>query len=359
MLEVKIRKSFPGFSLDVAFSVDREILAIVGPSGSGKTMTLLSIAGLIQPDEGYVHLNGKVLWDSAGGPGLPPRQRGVGFVFQNYALFPHLNVNDNIAFGIRHLPRKQVDERVSELLDRMHIQGLGQRYPGQLSGGQQQRVAVARALATEPEVLLMDEPFSALDAHVKVQLEDELLALQRYYQGTVLFVTHDLAEGYKLSSKMAVYESGRILQCDSRERVIEAPASRALARLTGVRNLMAGIVAEIGDADAWITVPVLGRRIRATLKDSPPLAVAQQVTVGIRPEYVRMTDRTGENAIPGTVVQAVEGIAAIAYRFHVQGDTPAGYDLEASLSKADAHTIPGGRTSYLYLPPERLYVIRD
>ena len=104
---------------------------------------------------------------------------------------------------------------------------------------------------------------------------------------------------------------------------------------------------------------VLGRRIRATLKDSPPLAVAQQVTVGIRPEYVRMTDRTGENAIPGTVVQAVEGIAAIAYRFHVQGDTPAGYDLEASLSKADAHTIPGGRTSYLYLPPERLYVIRD
>ncbi len=258
VLEVKLRKNFPGFSLDVAFTADREILAIVGPSGSGKTMTLLCIAGLLQPDEGYVRLNGKVLWDSAGGPGLLPRQRGVGFVFQNYALFPHLTINDNIAFGIRHLPPKQVDERVSRLLDRMHIQGLGHRYPGQLSGGQQQRVAVARALASEPEVLLMDEPFSALDAHVKVRLEDELLALQRYYQGTVLFVTHDLAEGYKLSSKIAVYESGRILQCDSKERVIVAPASCALARLTGVRNLMAGMVAEISDADAWITVPVLG-----------------------------------------------------------------------------------------------------
>ena len=224
MLEVKIRKSLPGFSLDVAFNVDREILAIIGPSGSGKTMTLLCIAGLIRPDEGYVRLNGKVLWDSARGLSLPPRQRKVGFVFQNYALFPHLTVYDNIAFGIRHLPRREVDERVSRLLDRMNIQGLGHRYPGQLSGGQQQRVAVARALAPEPEVLLMDEPFSALDAQVKERLEDELLALQNFYQGTVLFVTHDLAEGYRVSSRMAVYESGRILQCDSKQKVIAAPA---------------------------------------------------------------------------------------------------------------------------------------
>ncbi len=224
MLEVKIRKSLPGFSLDVAFNADREILALTGPSGSGKTMTLLCIAGLIRPDEGYVRLNGKALWDSVRGLSLPPRQRKVGFVFQNYALFPHLTVYDNIAFGIRRLPRREVDERVSRLLAGMNIQGLGHRYPGQLSGGQQQRVAVARALAPEPEVLLMDEPFSALDAHVKECLEDELLALHNFYQGTVLFVTHDLAEGYRVSSRIAVYESGRILQCDSKQRVIAEPA---------------------------------------------------------------------------------------------------------------------------------------
>ncbi len=127
----------------MAFNADREILALTGPSGSGKTMTLLCIAGLIRPDEGYVRLNGKALWDSVRGLSLPPRQRKVGFVFQNYALFPHLTVYDNIAFGIRRLPRREVDERVSRLLDGMNIQGLGHRYPGQLSGGQQQRVAVA------------------------------------------------------------------------------------------------------------------------------------------------------------------------------------------------------------------------
>ena len=224
MLEVKIKKSFPGFSLDVAFSVDQEILAIVGPSGSGKTMTLLSIAGLIRPDEGHIRLNDQVLWDSARGISLLPQQRKVGFVFQNYALFPHLTVYDNIAFGIRHLPRRVVDERVSRMLDRMKIQGLGHRYPGQLSGGQQQRVAVGRALAPEPEVLLMDEPFSALDAQVKERLEGELLALQDFYRGTVLFVTHDLAEGYRVSSRMAVYESGRILQFDDKQKVIAAPS---------------------------------------------------------------------------------------------------------------------------------------
>ncbi|MGD0152733.1 MAG: ABC transporter ATP-binding protein [Thermacetogeniaceae bacterium] len=357
MLKVRIRKNLPGFNLDVAFAVNQEILAVIGPSGSGKTMTMLCIAGLIQPDEGYIRLNSKVLYDSDSGLNLPPQQRRVGFVFQNYALFPHLTVRDNIAFGIRHLSRQEVEDRVWRLLDKMHIQELGHRYPRQLSAGQQQRVALGRALAPEPEVLLMDEPFSALDTYVKEQLERELLALQHFYQGNILFVTHDLSEGYKLSSKIAVYESGRILQCDSKQQVIAAPANRAVARLTGVRNLMAGAVVEIEDSSVWVAVPELGGRLRVTIRDAAQLAIDQQVTIGIRAEYVQVADHLDENTFLGKVSQAVEGVASINYSVRVHGTATAGHDLEASLSKSEAPPIPIGQSCYLRLPPDRLCMI--
>ncbi len=359
MLEVRIRKNLPGFNLDVAFAVNQEILAVIGPSGSGKTMTMLCIAGLIPPDEGYIKLNSKVLYDSDSDINLPPQQRRVGFVFQNYALFPHLTVRDNIAFGIRHLSRQDVEEKVGQLLDKMHIQELGHRYPRQLSAGQQQRVALGRALAPEPDVLLMDEPFSALDTHVKERLERELLNLQQFYQGNILFVTHDLSEGYKLSSKIAVYESGRILQCESKQQVIAAPANRTVARLTGVRNLIAGSVAEIEGSSVWVAVPGLGGRLRVAARDAAQPAIGQQVTVGIRAEYVQVADHPDENTFPGKVSQAVEGVSSINYCFRLQGDTAAGYDLEASLSKSEAPPISSGQSCYLRLPPDRLCIIRD
>jgi len=358
LLEVSIQKTLPGFSLKVSFSIDQEILAILGPSGSGKTMTLRSIAGLVRPDEGYIKLNDKVLLDSAGDLCLPPQVRHVGFVFQNYALFPHLSVYDNIAFGIRHLTRREIDGRVDRLLHRMNLQGLGRRYPGQLSSGQQQRVAVARALAPEPEVLLFDEPFSALDALVKERLEDELLTIQQFYRGDVLFVTHDLAEAYKLSSKVAVYESGRILQLGSKQEVIEAPASRTVARLTGGRNLMDGVVAGIEDAHARVRVPGLGAPLRVALKNGTCLRQNQSVTVGIRPECINVAGCAGENIFLGRVDQAVEGVAGISYRFQVQGDGVGKCHLEANLSKSAAPVMRSGQACYLCLPPERLFIIR-
>jgi molybdate transport system ATP-binding protein len=183
LLEIRLKKSLPGFRLDVAFSVGSEVLAILGPSGSGKTMTLQCIAGLVCPDEGYIRLNNKVLLDSTAGVCLPPRMRKVGFVFQNYALFPHLTVKENVAFGIRNLHCPEGATRVAHWLEKMNISGLDNRYPRQLSAGQQQRVALARALAAEPEILLLDEPFSALDTQVKERLELELANLQSYYRG--------------------------------------------------------------------------------------------------------------------------------------------------------------------------------
>ncbi len=187
----------------------------------------------------------KCCWIQPAEFSLPAQMRKVGFVFQNYALFPHLTVNQNIGYGIRHLTAKEIKDRVSELLEKMNIQRLGDRYPRQLSAGQQQRVAVARALAPEPEVLLLDEPFSALDSLVKERLQLELQALQRFYKGNMLFVTHDLTEGYKLSSRIAVFESGRIVQHDHKEKVITCPSNHTVARLVGFKNLMEGSVTEI------------------------------------------------------------------------------------------------------------------
>jgi molybdate transport system ATP-binding protein len=182
VFEVNIKRKLPGFTLDVSFCANQEILAILGPSGSGKTMTLQCIAGLTEPDEGYIKLNDKILFNSISKINLTPQMRKVGFVFQNYALFPHISVYDNIAFGIRHLPKSEIKERIFNLLNKMNINELAYRYPKQLSGGQQQRVALARAIAPEPDILLLDEPFSALDTQVKERLEIELLSLQIFLQ---------------------------------------------------------------------------------------------------------------------------------------------------------------------------------
>jgi molybdate transport system ATP-binding protein len=359
MLEVRVKRKLPGFTLNVAFSVNQEILAILGPSGSGKTMTLQCISGLIRPDEGYVNLNGKVLLDTAKGINLPARQRKVGFVFQNYALFPHLTVSQNIGYGIRHLAAKEIKDRVAELLEKMNIQRLGNRYPRQLSAGQQQRVAVARALAPEPEILLLDEPFSALDSLVKERLQLELQALQHFYRGNMLFVTHDLTEGYKFSSKIAVFESGCIVQYDDKEKVITCPLNHTVARLVGFKNLMGGSVIEIKEMTALIEVPELGGSIKAIIPKTMNLATNQYVTIGIRPEYIQLRDKPGENTFLCTVDRIAEGVSSTNCFFHVNTVEVSRHYIMVILSRPDLGSTKEGQSNYLYLPPEHVVVITD
>jgi molybdate transport system ATP-binding protein len=257
LLKVEINRTLPGFKLDVALSVNGEVLGILGPSGSGKTMTLLCIAGLIHPDSGFIQLNDRVLFDSSKKLNLQPKDRNVGFVFQNYALFPHLSAGNNIAYGIRHQPKKEVDRRVQLLIENMGLSGLQNRYPSELSAGQQQRVAVARALAPEPDILLLDEPFSALDSLTKEQLEMQILDLRQFYKGHIILVTHDLAEAYRLSSRIAVYDTGKIAQCDLKEKIISSPVNRTVARITRFRNFMDGVITGITNKQVRVTVPDL------------------------------------------------------------------------------------------------------
>lgn len=188
----------------MAFTAGQETLGILGGSGSGKSMTLLCLAGVETPTRGRIVLNGRTLFDADQQINLPCYQRRVSLVFQNYALFPHLTIAQNIAFGLDHLPKLLRQQQVTQQLTIMELEGLGDRFPHQISGGQQQRVALARALAIEPELLLLDEPFSALDTHLRSQMEQQLLATLTSYRGITLFVTHNLEEVYRLCENLMV-----------------------------------------------------------------------------------------------------------------------------------------------------------
>lgn len=357
MFEVRIKKVLPGFNLEVSFSIDQEILSIVGPSGSGKSLTLQCISGLMSPDEGYIDVNGRVLYDSRSGVNLPPQKRKVGYVFQNYALFPHLTVFDNIAFGISGLNRTEIEGRVSYLLEKMRLGDFRGRYPRSLSGGQQQRVALARALAPEPEILLLDEPFSALDTQVRGELERELLAIHHFYKGNIIFVSHNLDEAYRLSSQIAVYEAGRILQLGPKNNLINAPASKTVARLTGVRNLAEGVIENMADGQAAVLVTEWNERFKINLASSNKYRRNQKITVGIRPEYIRLAERSSGNMLKATVVEAVDGVSSYTYRFRVDNGLEKDFHLEAEVSKLAAPYIPAGETCRLQLPSNRLFII--
>ena len=210
MLDVSIYRPLDGFTLDVTFSTTTPMAALVGPSGSGKTLTLRAVAGVFTPDAGRIVLDDETLFDSERGIDLPPQARRVGYVPQQYALFPHLNVQDNVGFGLRNVDADARRKRVGGLLELVGLTGLERRRPSQLSGGQQQRVALARALIVRPRILLLDEPFSALDAGIRQPLRTSLLELQQTLGFRVLLVTHDPADA-AIAGQRFQFERGQIV----------------------------------------------------------------------------------------------------------------------------------------------------
>lgn len=356
MLAIDIKKRLPEFRLEVAMRLNYEIMAILGPSGCGKTMTLKCIAGLEKPDEGLITIDDRTWFDSWQHIDLPAKERRAGFVFQNYALFPHLSVYDNVAFGLRGRPSAEIQERVNNILAKLGIMKLTSRMPNRLSGGQQQRVALARALAGEPEVLLLDEPFSALDSLVKSRLEDELLKLQEYYQGHVLYVTHNLEEAYRLSSRMAVIEAGQVLQQGERQDVIQRPANRRVAVLTGVRNLFSGVICSLEDHRVQLEVEELGS-LWVDRKVDQGFKLGQRVTAGIRPGHIRLGKREACNSAVVAVSDCVEEVSGCTY--HLQASNGRSrLNLETSSANAEQILRPGEKCD-IYLPPSHLFIIDD
>lgn len=210
-VSVAIAKRLGTFTLESNFESPPGITALFGPSGAGKTVTLRCVAGLARPDSGSIVVNGHVLFDHQWRIDVPTRKRHISYLFQQYALFPHLNVAANVAYGLHRLASQPRQARVAECLELVGLTGYERRLPRELSGGQQQRVALARALAPSPELLLLDEPFAAVDALMRTQLRQELLAIQKHTGIPMLLVTHDLTEVRQLASYVVLYESGRVL----------------------------------------------------------------------------------------------------------------------------------------------------
>lgn len=230
-LSVRLKRRVNGFSLDVAWEIGDELAVLFGYSGSGKSMTLQMIMGLIRPDEGIVRADSKIFFDSASGIDTPPQARTFGYVFQDLALFPHMTVMKNILFGAPDVPQQEKLSRAQAMIEAFKLVGLESRYPSEISGGQKQRVAFARALIRHPEVLLLDEPFSALDKPLRVEMRRFLQEIRTQFSIPVILVTHDFDEAAFLAEKIIVYSHGRVVQIGSVEQVVEQPASQEVQML--------------------------------------------------------------------------------------------------------------------------------
>ncbi len=286
-----------------------ELLALVGPSGSGKSTILRHIAGLHRPARGHVRCNGESWFESENDVFVPPQQRRVGLVFQDYALFPHLTALGNVAAALGHLPRYQRRERALALLDEVNLGGLERRFPWQLSGGQRQRVALARALAREPRALLLDEPFSAVDQITRRKLQQQLAALRRSLSVPIVLVTHDLDEATALADRMVVLHHGRTLQQGPPLEVMATPQSALVARLVGARNIFEGVVLEQQPERGRTLLRWQGHELEA--EHNPAFMPGQQISWLVPAQSIVMHRRDrpsrgdSENPVTGRLNEAV------------------------------------------------------
>jgi spermidine/putrescine ABC transporter ATP-binding subunit len=309
---------------------DGEFLTLLGPSGCGKTTTLRIIAGLVDPDEGAVLLDGQPIHH------LPAHSRETAMVFQSYALFPHMTVRDNIAFGLRMrgVPFPAIKERVQDALVMVELEGMGDRYPRQLSGGQQQRVAVARAVVTQPKVLLFDEPLSNLDAKLRERLRLELRALQQRLGVTTVYVTHDQAEALALSDRVAVMFRGRVVEIGTPREVYRTPHSRLSAEFLGVANLLEGRVTSVDSGRCSVETRLGSLSVDAV----SPVRPGEAVTLSFRPEDIQIrspqatpiTGRIVQAAYLGSTVDYVVESQGIMLRVHEAGSSA--HDLNEPVS---------------------------
>src|SRR5437016_9285508 len=326
---------------------DGELFTLLGPSGCGKTTLLRLMAGFYAPDGGEIWFGERRV------DGLRPYERNIGMVFQNYALWPHMTVRANIAYGLklRKLGGAAIAERVAAGLDKVNLAGLELRYPGQLSGGQQQRVALARALVLNPDILLLDEPLSNLDAKNRVQVRAEIRKLQKDLGITTVYVTHDQAEALSMSDRVAVMRDGRVLQVAPPKELYERPANRFVADFVGTNNFIPGVVKERAGAHALVQTalgPVCAR-------PAVELAPGAACVLAVRPENVAL-DGAGENVVAGRVRLA----AYLGNTLRYDIETATGLVLKVDVGDPWHHEVlPAGRPVRVAFPSAVTLVLRD
>jgi len=291
----KRKEEKPSFSMHCSFDTGSEFAVLFGCSGSGKTTALRCIAGLEKPDAGTIRINGKLYFDSKKKVNLPPQKRKIGYMFQENALFPHMNVRQNVEFGLKGLNTADKANRVDEMFNLAGIEELEFSYPDELSGGQKQKVALARALAPDPEVLLLDEPFSSLDTVVRLKLRKELRTVQRRLGIPAIFITHDPVEAFTMADRMVVFDNGKVQQLGSPEDVFYHPKTRYVAELVGFSNLFDDAVIERhGQRDECTFLWSLGTEITAPYIRR---MAGDRVSWGIRPENIELVDSENAHSI--------------------------------------------------------------
>ena len=330
-----------------------EMLTLLGPSGCGKTTTLRCIAGLERPDEGDIVIDGKPMLSQGF---VQPSKRGIGMVFQNYAVWPHMKVYNNIVYGLKlqKLSKQEIKEKAQKVLELVGLDGLEDRYPSQLSGGQQQRVALARALVGNPKVLLLDEPLSNLDAKLREELRFEIKSLVRRMGITSVYVTHDQAEAMVISDRVAVMESGNVVQIGLPEEIYEKPANRFVADFIGTMNFISGEVAEVvpDSNEVYVRTEFIDKML-CTQPDSQVLKTGEKVYASIRPEDVEIfaqSPESKENLFKGTIAHKAY-LGNFLYFFVSVNDTMIRVQVP--------HYVPHeeGEELYLFLNPKKCMVL--
>jgi len=336
---------------DVSLTIEEgDFFTLLGPSGCGKTTLLRTIAGFYMPEAGEIRFGDRVV------NAIPAHRRETGMVFQNYALFPHLSVYDNVAYGLRarKIPRPEAAGRVADILKSVQLEGLEHRAPSQLSGGQQQRVALARALVISPQILLMDEPLSNLDAKLRVSMREEIRRLQKRMGITTIYVTHDQEEAMAVSDRIAILSRGRVEQVGTPAGIYFRPVSRFAAEFMGGSNILEFQVAAYDAQTGLITAEAGGQKIHLT-GDRP---AGRSITVSIRPEWIRVVssaESNDRNVLAGTVLSSTFLGSMVRYR--VSG--PAGQELTVEVHHPEETGILADGERLLYrIPPDRPVLLR-
>lgn len=346
-IEVRIKKKLGNFQLDIDFKTDENRIGILGASGCGKSMTLKCIAGIETPDEGRIIVDGTLLYDSAKKISLKPQKRHIGYLFQNYALFPTMTVEENIAAGLQG-GKEEKRRRVVEMMEKFQLLGLGKQLPGELSGGQQQRVALARIMAYEPEVILLDEPFSALDDFLKDRLAQEMLDLLKDYRGTVVLVSHSRDEIYRFTRELLTMADGMQISYGGTREIFANPGRKETARLTGCKN-----IAEAKRIDGrYLEVPEWG--ITLCLNENIPEKVA---FVGVRAhEFIPVWGDAGSNCIPVNVKSSA--ILPFERKYFLAGAEGSEEDICWFLQRDKWPLIDRkGMPDFLMMPEEKILLL--
>lgn len=353
-LNARLQKRLPAdreraFLLDVEVVVPGGITILFGASGAGKTTLLDCLAGLLEPDSGRIALRGRVLFDQAAGISLPARQRSLGYVFQDLALFPHLTVEANVRYGLAKLPREEQVRRAGAILESLHAGHLRARYPGEISGGERQRVALARALVTDPELLLLDEPLGGLDAPTKSAILDDLRAWNRAHQIPILYVTHDRGEVFALGERAIVLEGGRIIAQGTPHEVLNAPRREAVAQLAGFENIFDATVDALHETQGTMTCRLAGTAVTLEVplsRVAPGGAVRVAVRAGdILLATSRPQDISARNIIPGVLLSLEQRDFMIT----AQVDCGVRFEVHLTPGARDSLQLHAGREVWLVL----------